>query len=351
MIGAHSPVANAVANAVRRSLFTRATLGDTPNYPALRSTTCRRRRHSLRAIGIEKSKRRNPRPRNRTKYSYVSNGPLTFTDPTGWAKCPTKDCGDDGSTSDGGAAGDSGVTSAGGSGTPPEGGVASGTVQNLQNAGMNSPVTGQAQEGNGGTIVVTAQGNFGPSLSLPNFNFSPVVSLPGTGGGGTGAQPTNNASTQRNLAHIGTCFFKGAAVGAVAAVGVGALAVGAVVLGAPVAAVTAVVGIAGMIAGAGALYNASNQVSAGNWAGAAYSVGSILGGVAVGGAGGGRALAEGINGVPSPPWSIGSDLAQTGYQPSLGPVSGWLGTGLNPGAAAASGTGVGSAIAQLLGGC
>ena len=39
------------------------------------------------------------------------------------------------------------------------------------------------------------------------------------------------------------------------------------------------------------------------------------GGAAVGGAGG-RAMAEGINGVPSPPWSLGSDWSQ-GYKPNL----------------------------------
>jgi hypothetical protein len=150
--------------------------------------------------------------------------------------------------------------------------------------------------------------------------------------------------------HILGCFAKGAAVGAVAAVGVGAFAVGAVVLGAPIAAVTAVLGVAGVAGGAFAVANTAVQLNAGNYAGAAFNVGSIAGGVAIGASGGGRALAEGINGVPSPPWSIGSDLSQ-GYNPNLGSVGDWLATGPNPGSAAATATGVGAAISQFLSGC
>jgi hypothetical protein len=151
--------------------------------------------------------------------------------------------------------------------------------------------------------------------------------------------------------HVIECLAKGAVVGAVVAVGVGALAVGAVLVGAPVAAVTAVLGVVGSAGLAATGVTAGMQISNGNYAGAAFSVGSIAGGVAIGGAGGGRALAEGINGVPSPPWSLGSDAAQTGYNPGLGPVSGWLATGPNPGSATATATGLGAIVARFLSGC
>ena len=51
--------------------------------------------------------------------------------------------------------------------------------------------------------------------------------------------------------------------------------------------------------------------------------------------------AEGVNGLPNPPWSWSSDAAQ-GFDASLGPsdmlqnIWGWFGTGPNPGSAAGS---------------
>jgi hypothetical protein len=73
---------------------------------------------------------------------------------------------------------------------------------------------------------------------------------------------------QRNWTHIGKCFFKGAGVGAVSAVGAGALSVGAVVLGAPVAAVTAVIGVAAVAGGVFTVANTAVQINRGNYAGA-----------------------------------------------------------------------------------
>jgi hypothetical protein len=145
------------------------------------------------------------------------------------------------------------------------------------------------------------------------------------------------------------CFAKGAAVGAVGAVVVGAVAVGAVVLGAPVAAVTVGLGVlavaGGTILGIDVAANIRNR----NWSGLAYNVGSVLGGAAVGGAGG-RTLAESVNGVPSRPWSWRSDHAQH-YDPKLGSAQEWLGTGPNPGSAGFSAAAGGAGGAALADGC
>jgi hypothetical protein len=118
------------------------------------------------------------------------------------------------------------------------------------------------------------------------------------------------------------------------AVVVGALAVGAVAVGAPVAAVTGVLGVLAVAGGAALGYDTIGQIRSGNWAGVAYNAGSVLGSAAVGG-GGGRAIAEGINEVASPAWSWASDVAQR-FNPSLGSVGQWLGTGPNPGSAGGS---------------
>ena len=198
--------------------------------------------------------------------------------------------------------------------------------------------------------------NVSPHERTPPSPYSQGITGPiGTNGGNGGnvdpeRKPTGAKAQSQNWQHTATCFLKGAAVGGVAAVGVGALAVGAVVLGAPVAVVTGVLGVVGVAGGAYTVANTASQISAGNYAGAAFNVGSVAGGAVIGGGGGGRALAEGINGVPSPPWSLGSDLSQ-GYNPSLGSVGSWLATGPNPGSATATATGIGSAISNFLSGC
>lgn len=141
------------------------------------------------------------------------------------------------------------------------------------------------------------------------------------------------------------CFVKGAAVGAVGAVAVGALAVGAVSVGAPVAAVTGVLGVLAVAGGAALGYDTIGQIRSGNWAGVAYNAGSVAGGAAVGGAGG-RSIAQGINGAASPAWSWASDLAQR-YNPSLGSIGNWLGTGPNPGSAGGSAAAAGAGAARV----
>ena len=133
---------------------------------------------------------------------------------------------------------------------------------------------------------------------------------------------------------VAWCFLKGAASGAAGAVVVGALAVGAVTLGAPVAAVTAVLGVVAVVGAAAVGIDVIGDIRTGNWDGLAFNAGSIVGSSVVGGAGG-RALAEGINGVPSKPWSINSDIGDH-YNPSLGSRAEWIRTGPNPGSAGGS---------------
>ena len=135
-------------------------------------------------------------------------------------------------------------------------------------------------------------------------------------------------------------------LGAVGAVAVGALAVGAVTIGAPVAVVTGALGVLAVAGGAALGYDVVGQIKSGNWAGVAYDVGSVAGCAAAGGAGG-RAIAQGINGVASPAWSWASDLAQR-YNPNLGSVGQWLGTGPNPGSAGGSAAAAGAGAAQVV---
>src|SRR5216684_5519013 len=133
---------------------------------------------------------------------------------------------------------------------------------------------------------------------------------------------------------IAWCLLKGGALGAGGALVVGGLAVGAATIGVPVIAVTAVLGGVA-IAGSLALgVDINRQWAAGNWDGLAFDAGSLVGGSRVGGFGG-RTIAEGINGEPSPPWSIRNEYRQL-FDPSLGSIGDWLATGPNPGSAGGS---------------
>jgi hypothetical protein len=126
---------------------------------------------------------------------------------------------------------------------------------------------------------------------------------------------------------------KGAAVGVVGAVGVGGVAVGAAAVGVPVAAVTIGLGVVTAVGATVTGYNIGVGIQNGNWNNVAYSVGALAGGLAVG-AGGGRMVAEGINGVPSGRF-VWNDSAQN-YQSGLGNVWTWFGTGPNVGSAGLS---------------
>jgi hypothetical protein len=126
---------------------------------------------------------------------------------------------------------------------------------------------------------------------------------------------------------------------------VGGAAVLAVTVGAPVAVVT---GALVVVAGAGAAIWAVDlrqQIGAGNWAGVAYDVGSLAGGVTAG-AVGGRAIANGIRPGATSGWGPRSWVDQR-YRASLGSLGQWLGTGPTAAsggmAAAAAGAGVAQA--------
>jgi RHS repeat-associated protein len=149
-----------------------------------------------------------------------------------------------------------------------------------------------------------------------------------------------------SVASAARCFGKGLLYGAAAAVAIGvAAAAAATVL--PTAVVTGAL-IAGAAAGAASLgWSAASSAYTGNWDQLAYDAGTLVGGAAVGGVGG-RLTAEAVNGVKSPPWSISSDAAQH-YDPSLGTVGEWLGTGLNPGSAGAAVASGGSGVASASG--
>lgn len=97
-------------------------------------------------------------------------------------------------------------------------------------------------------------------------------------------------------------------------------------------------------------WSTGTDIATSNWNGLAYNIGSAVGGAVVGGLGG-RAIAEGVNGVPSPPWSWGSDVGDM-YNPNFpdGSVGQWFGKGPNPASAGASaglaGAGAGTAGRQ-----
>lgn len=145
------------------------------------------------------------------------------------------------------------------------------------------------------------------------------------------------------------CFGKGAVVGAAAAVVVGAVAVGAVSIGAPVAAVTATLGGLAIVGVAVVGGDVGINIKSGNWDGLAYDVGTLVGGEA-GGAASGRAVAEGINGVPSGPFRWNDSFQN--YQKGMGTIGDWLATGPNVGSAALSdGTAGAGAAAAMDCGC
>jgi RHS repeat-associated protein len=155
------------------------------------------------------------------------------------------------------------------------------------------------------------------------------------------------------------CFLKGAASGAAGTVFVGLVAVGAVAVGAPVAAVTGALGVLAVVGGAALGIDVIRNITNGNSDGLAFNLGSLAGSSLVGGLGG-RALAEGINGEPSPPWSWGSDKGDM-FDPNFvdpatgepGSFGGWMGKGPNPGSAggsaAAAGAGAATAGRSLCG--
>ncbi len=142
------------------------------------------------------------------------------------------------------------------------------------------------------------------------------------------------------------CFLRGAAVGAGGALLVAGAAVGAVALGAPAAVVTGVLLVGGAIGGGATLYSAGSNIANGNYAAAAYDVGSLAGGAAAGGAVGG-AVGDSITPPASRGWSFGGDWANR-FNPGLGSIGKWLGTGPDAAAAGGSTAAGGSGLAGFL---
>lgn len=147
-----------------------------------------------------------------------------------------------------------------------------------------------------------------------------------------------------------SCFVRGVATGAAGAVIVGVGAAAAVTLGAPVAAVTGVLGAVALVGGVATGYSTISNVLDGNWNAAAYNVGAIAGGAAAGYAGG-NAVARAITPAATKGWSIARDVKNL-FNPSLGTIRDWLGTGPDGGAASGSMAMAGSGAAMpSRGGC
>lgn len=162
-------------------------------------------------------------------------------------------------------------------------------------------------------------------------------------------------------------FLKGVVVGAVvtAAVIVAAPVVvaGLVTVGLTAAAATATVttglGIAGAYYGAKTVVNVASNISEGNWDEAAYGAGTLVGGAAVGIAGGGRYIADNASPAPSTvprSWSLRGDK-EYGFErnpelPLVRDLWNWLGTGPTPqsGGGAAALIGSGAAAPNWFGG-
>lgn len=147
---------------------------------------------------------------------------------------------------------------------------------------------------------------------------------------------------------VAASFGSGVVAGAAGALAIGALAVGAVAVGVPAAIVSGALLVAAVSGGVVLGLNVGLNYGTKNWNGLTFDAGTFVGGAGVGRLGG-RFLAETINGVASPAWSVRSDWGQR-YMRGLGTVGTWWRTGFNPGSAGgtAGGAGAGGAAAPGL---
>ena len=169
----------------------------------------------------------------------------------------------------------------------------------------------------------------------------------------TGNDPINWLDpTGLDFQSAAQCFANGALYGALGAIVVAGVRVAAASV-LPVAAVTAALSLAAVVAGSYLGYDVGVSAYNGNWDEVAYDAGSLLGGAVTVGISG-RATAEAINGVESPPWSLSSDWSQR-YNKTLGSPSDFFDTGFSPASAGAAsavgGAGAGAASGIGCSGC
>jgi RHS repeat-associated protein len=220
---------------------------------------------------------------------------------------------------------------------------------------LNAPLSLTDRTGLATTFCYLVPGNKGDGYEevCVALNFGPGGDQGGSANddndGGNGKTPKQVPPPPSPLA----CFFRGAVVGAGATVAVGGLAIAAATVGVPAAVVSGALLLGGGIGGYFTLRNTVTDVAGGNYAAAAYDVGSLVGGGTAGSMMGG-AVGDSINPPATRGWSPARDLGNF-YKPSLGPVPGWLSTGPDQGAAAGATTASGSALSQFLsslrGGC
>jgi len=197
-------------------------------------------------------------PQSFNRYSYVLNNPLSFIDPLGLDDCT--------STFD--------------------------------------PITGRT------VTTCTVNGGSDPGPPSPTPPSGPCVAsgtegcipypcgYPGVvcGTGSTGG----NQSAPNNPGHIAGCFARGAVVGAAGALAVGLVGTAAVAVGAPVAAVTIGLGAVAAVGFGATVFTSGVDAYTGNYAGAAYGVGSLVGGL-VAGAGNAANTVMGLTGETGTP--------------------------------------------------
>ncbi len=178
-----------------------------------------------------------------------------------------------------------------------------------------------------------------------------------------------NPYTGQPLPKTGTPPLWGEFAGGVVVGGVGALAVvaaaplavsGLTALGvsatAAQATVTAGIGVTALAGSAATGINTYKAVQANDWNTVAFNAGSVVGGLAVGVSGGGRALTEGIQGSPSSAPDTWNPLTILQYEWSAryqidypgGSVPSWMASAPTPAAGGASAAAIASGIGQFL---
>ncbi len=279
-------------------------------------------------------------PQTWNGYAYVGNNPMSVTDPSGQGFWSTF----------AGLLGDVlGGWLLGGLGGG--GGIGGGVVGGISGSVSNGPWNEQLPTSAGGSV--NTGGVFGSGSTSPFvFNLQNAASNIDPPFLVLAAQAQLIPSSSKRAVdwkHTAGCFVRGAVVGAGGALVIAGVAAGTVALGAPAAVVTGGLAAVGVVGGAMTGYSLIRDIQSGNYSGAAFGAGSIVGGVAVGSVVGGG-LGDRINPPATRGWSFSRDIANH-YNPRLGSLGKWLGTGPDAGAAAGA-TGLGAGVISVLrGGC